>query len=80
MNTITIYNVTYSRTNTSLREMCPNTKFFLVRIQSERGKIRARKISVFGHFSRSACFHSSIICVLIQMYFNLATKTVSSDF
>ena len=33
--------------------MCPNTEFFLVRIQSECGKIRTRKNSVFGHFSRS---------------------------
>ena len=30
---------------------CPNTKFFLVRIQSECGKMPTRKISVFGHFS-----------------------------
>ena len=37
----------------SLREKCPNTKFFLVRIQSEYLKIRARKNSVFGHSSRS---------------------------
>ena len=37
----------------ALRKMCPNTEFFLVRIQSECGKIRANKNSVFGHFSRS---------------------------
>ena len=53
----------------SLRERCPNTEFFLVRIfshldlirrdipylriQSEWRKIRARKNSVFGHFSRN---------------------------
>ena len=30
--------------------------FFLVRIQSECGKIRTRKNSVFGHFSRSALY------------------------
>ena len=39
----------------SLREKFPNTEFFLVRIQSEYGKIRSRKNSVFGHFSHSEC-------------------------
>ena len=34
----------------------PNTEFFLVRIQSECGKIRTRKHAVFGHFSRSVGF------------------------
>ena len=45
-------------------EKCPNTEFFLVRIfpekyvvslriQSECWKIRTRKNSIFGHFSRS---------------------------
>ena len=29
----------------SQHENCPNTKFFLVRIQSESGKIRTRKTS-----------------------------------
>ena len=53
----------------ALREMCPNTEFFLVciflhltwirgdteylRIQSEFGKIRTRKNSISGYFSRS---------------------------
>ena len=37
----------------SLREKCPNTEFFLVRIQSECEKIRTWKNSVFGHFLRS---------------------------
>ena len=42
----------------ALREMCPNTELFLVRIlnlriQSEYRKIRTRYNSVFGHFSRS---------------------------
>ena len=36
-----------------LREKCPNTELFLVRIQSEYRKIRTRKDSVFGHFVRS---------------------------
>ena len=40
-----------------LREKYPNTQFFLVLIQSECGKIRTRKNSVSGHFSRSV--HSS---------------------
>ena len=40
----------------SLREKCPNTEFFLVRIQSKCGKIRTRKNPVFGHFSRSDLF------------------------
>ena len=34
----------------SLREKCPNTEYFLVRIQSQYRKIRTRKNSVFGHF------------------------------
>ena len=37
----------------SLREKCPYTEFFLVRIQSECMKIRTRKNSVFRHFSHS---------------------------
>ena len=37
----------------SLCEKCPNTEFFLVCIKSEYRKIRTRKNSVFGHFSRT---------------------------
>ena len=60
----------------SLREKCPNTEFFLVRIflysdwirrftvnlriQSEHRKIRTRKNFVFGHFSRSAKFSTPV--------------------
>ena len=53
----------------TLREKCPNKEFFLVRIfpysdwirvslriQSKCGKIRTRKNSVFGHFSRSVSY------------------------
>ena len=40
----------------TLREKCPNTELFQVRIQSECGKIRTRNNSVFGHFSRSDMF------------------------
>ena len=36
----------------TLREKCPNTEFFLVRIQSECGKIRTWKQFAFEHFSR----------------------------
>ena len=39
--------------NKSLSEKCPNMEFLLVRIQSECGKIRTRKNSVFRHISRS---------------------------
>ena len=37
-----------------LREKCPNTELFLVRIQFEYRKIRTRKDSVFRHFLRSS--------------------------
>ena len=41
----------------TLCEKCPNTKFFFwslfSRMQSEYGKLRTRKNSIFGHFSRS---------------------------
>ena len=59
-------------TTPKLREKCPNTELFLVRIflysdlirrfnlriQSKYRKIRTRNYSVFGHFSRSTtlCF------------------------
>ena len=53
----------------SLRKKCSNTELFLVRIQSECGKIRARKNSVFGHFSRSGRF--SKISLFLQKETNL---------
>ena len=40
-----------------MREKCPDTEFFLVRILSEYRKIRTRKSPVFGHFSRSEDFN-----------------------
>ena len=54
----------HSSVSTTLREKCPDTEFFLVRIflysdwirgftQFEYRKVRTRKNSVFGHFSRS---------------------------
>ena len=63
-----IWNKLFNFIQTSLREKCPNTEFFRVRIfphsdwirrdtalriQSECGKIRAWKNLVFGHFSCS---------------------------
>ena len=44
--------VTWNRLTGTVRK-CPNTELFLVRIQSECGKIRTRNNSIFGHFSRS---------------------------
>ena len=43
----------------TLREKCPNTEFFLSVLScigTESRKIRTRKNSVFGHFSRSVSF------------------------
>ena len=67
----------------SLYEMCPNTEFFLVRIffwfvslriQSECGKIRTRKNTVLGHFSRSGCLvwnycQEAECCIILVRYF-----------
>ena len=64
----------------SLREKCPNIEFFLVRIfqhldrvslriQSECEKIRTRKNSVFGHFSRSGFQTQSLIFSLKYFQF-----------
>ena len=36
-----------------LREKCPNTELFLVRIHSEYRKIWTKNNCIFGHFSRS---------------------------
>ena len=44
---------------------CLNTKFFLVRIQSEYGKIQTRKNSVFEHFARSEILVNGVL----QFYF-----------
>ena len=52
----------------TLREKCPNTESFLVRTQSECGKIRARNYSVFGHFLRS---ESIFICSTHHSNFKL---------
>ena len=50
----------------TLCEKCPNKEFFLVRIQSECGKIRIRKNSVFGHFSRSGTL--SVVMMSFRKY------------
>ena len=43
------YEITLVLIKYSLREKCPKTKFFLVRVQENL----ARKNSLFGHFSLS---------------------------
>ena len=40
----------------TLREKCPNTELFLVRIQSKCGKIFTIKNVIFGHFPPSVKF------------------------
>ena len=42
----------------TLREKCPNTESVYSCIRTEYRKIRARKNSVFGHFSRSGIYVS----------------------
>ena len=44
----------------SLREKCPNTELFLVRIQSEYRNIRTSNNSVFEHFSSSVLLQKCI--------------------
>ena len=51
---ISFFQISLCTTDPALHEKCPNTEFFLVRTQSEYGKIRTRKNAVIGHFSRSA--------------------------
>ena len=69
--------------NGTLREKCPNMKFFLVSIFSHLDwirKIRTRKNSVFGHFSRSDPLknHSYFyIYTFIYMYIYMHTYNVS---
>ena len=71
----------------TLREKCPNTELFLVRIflysdwirrftinlriQSEDRKIRTRNNSVFGHFSRSNSSMEQKILLLFMMEWNI---------
>ena len=57
----------FSLYNSALREKCPNTEFFLVRIQSEYRKIRTRKNTAFRHFSRSADYSKNIIILELRI-------------
>ena len=47
----------------AMREKCPNTEFFLVRIQETMGQ----KNPVFGHFSRSYDSKKNKTLVLIPL-------------
>ena len=56
----------------SLREKCPNTELFLLRIfciQSDYRKIRTRNNSVFGHFSRSEFVILSLLLLSLKQSF-----------
>ena len=57
----------FSLYNSALREKCPNTEFFLVRIQSEYRKIRTRKNTAFRHFSRSADYSKNLIILELRI-------------
>ena len=60
-----------------LHEKCPNTKLFLVHVQSEYRKIRTRNKSVFGHFSRSECFQFVKEC--LRLVFSVSIVRVIRD-
>ena len=62
----------------ALLQKCPNTEFFLVRIQSECGKIQTRKNSVFGHFSRSVGV--SVFSNFLHEVRNKGGKVTEPDF
>ena len=51
----------------TLCEKCPNTEFFLVRLQSKCGKIQTKKTSGFGHFSRSVNFDILIYAINFEI-------------
>ena len=61
-------NLIYPVMKNALREKCPNTEIFLVRIQPENRKIPTRKNSVFGHFSRSDGL-PKLLRLMIELYF-----------
>ena len=66
---------------TTLREKCPNTEFFLVLIfQSEYGKIRTRKNSVFAHFSNSAIVTSVSRSNRSKMFFEIGALNYFATF
>ena len=84
-------NIYFKRATLPLCEMSPNTEFFPVRIsafglnterlslriQSKCGKIRNRKNSVFGHFSRSVRKYT-MIRVFSDSYFPMDRITILS--
>ena len=86
-----VINLTFYITNyQKLRETCPNTELFLVRlslisirIQSQYWKIRTRNNSVFRHFSRSenysrfACLCSVVLFSFHRFLFLLFIDSVS---
>ena len=55
-NSFHVFLIFFLSWNISQREKCPNTELFLVHIQFKYEKIRTRKNSVFGHFSRIVSF------------------------
>ena len=57
---------------------CPNTELFLVRIQSEHGKIRTRNNSVFGHFSRSGSNIVEVTSSVKLLEIHIDTSLVST--
>ena len=64
-----------------LREKCPNTELFLVRIQSEYRKIRSRNNSAFAHFSRSVRVIKPLkpFCFLYILWYISADKLSSKS-
>ena len=59
----------------SLREKCPNTGLFLVRIFPHSDGIRTRSNSVFGLFSRSVYFRTTNL--LLSLYSLLIIKSIT---
>ena len=54
-----------------MREKCPNTELFLVRIWLEYRKIRTRNNSIFGHFPRNDIYHEDHLHLLSIFDFEL---------
>ena len=57
-----------------------NTEIYFVnlRIQSEYGKIRTKKNSAFGHFSRSVGTCNVGTCLYMQCWYNVGTYSVGT--
>ena len=62
----------------TLRETCPNTGFFLVRIFLYSDWIRTRKNSIFGHFSRSVKFRLFKLVLYLTRQFQTVLLDVTS--